>query len=86
MLTGSGHARKGRDGVTPATRKQYSGPGGEKSESRGATFPYIGVTVAHGLAEVGVHAAGVGVLDLGLGAHLGGRDVLHAHVHEAWGG
>lgn len=59
---------------------------GESESCRGAPFPYIRVTVAHGLAEVGVHAASVSVLDLGLGAHLWRRDMLHTHVHKACGG
>lgn len=57
-----------------------------KSENRGATFPYIRITVAHGLPEVGIHTSGVGVLDLGLGAHLWRGDMLHTHVHKACGG
>lgn len=48
--------------------------------------PYIRITVAHGFAEVGVHTAGVGVLDLGLGTHLWRWDVLYTHVHKACGG
>lgn len=77
------------EGVGPhysRSQKKAFLPAGEKSESGGATLPYVRVAVTHGLAEVGVHAARVGVLDLGLGAHLGGRDVPHTHVHEAWGG
>lgn len=43
----------------------------------------IRVTVTHSLAEVGVHTARVGVLNLRLGAHLWRRDMLHTHVHKA---
>lgn len=67
-------------------RKEGPHPGGEKIRELGARFPYIRVTVAHGLAKVGVHTTGVGVLNLGLGAHLWRRDMLHTHVHKACGG
>lgn len=46
--------------------------------------PYVRVTLAHGLPQVGVHTAGVGVLNLCLGPHFWGGDVLHTHVHKAW--
>lgn len=54
--------------------------------STGAMLTYIRVTVTHGLAKVRVHAASVGMLDLGFGAHLWRWNVLHTHVHKACGG
>ena len=56
------------------------------NQRTGGHVPYVGVTVTHGLAKVGVHTTGVGVLDLGLGAHLWRGDMLHTHVHKACGG
>lgn len=47
-------------------------------------FPYVRVTLAHGLPQVGVDTAGVGVLNFCLGPHLRGGDVLHTHVDKAW--
>lgn len=47
-------------------------------------FSYIRVALAHGLPQVGVDAAGVGVLNFCLGSHFWGGNVLHTHVHKAW--
>lgn len=68
--------------IFPVTKSQYAYAGGEL----GATFTYIRITVAHGLAKVRVHTTCVGVFNLGLGTHLWRRDVLYTHVHKACGG
>lgn len=68
------------------TKTQYPHTGGVKVRKPRATFSYIRITVTHSLAEVRVHTTSVGMLDLGLGAHLWRGDVLHTHVHEACGG
>lgn len=67
------------------TRKQYLQQKEEKKPEMGV-FPYVRITVAHGLAEIRIHTASVGVLNLGLGAHLWRGDMLHTHVHKACGG
>lgn len=46
-------------------------------------LPYIRVTFTHGLPEIGVNAAGVGVFDFRLGSHFWGGNMLHTHVHKA---
>lgn len=79
MLMGGPY--KGRKEAVP-----HPHTGGKESENARVAVPYVGVTVTHGLAEVGVHTASVGVLNLGLGAHLWRGDMLHTHVHKACGG
>lgn len=64
--------------------------GGAEPVSLGSThseqtqeFPYVRVALAHGLPQVGVDTAGVGVLNFCLGPHFWGGNVLHTHVHKA---
>lgn len=67
------------------TRKQGTHTGGDKNQEKWWAFPYVRVTVAHGLAEIRIYTTSVGMLNLGLGAHLWRGDMLHTHVHKACG-